>query len=109
MNNKELGNFGETQACWLLKEKGYRILERNWRCPVGEIDIVARRGSMVVFVEVKTRRSLTYGVPREAVTSKKQQRIRKAAWYYIASHHLKTYDMRCDVIEIFINHLESAF
>lgn len=71
MNNKELGNFGETQACWLLKEKGYHILERNWRCPVGEIDIVARRGSMVVFVEVKTRRSLTYGVPREAVTSKK--------------------------------------
>lgn len=109
MNNKELGDFGETQACWLLKKKGYHIVEKNWRCPVGEIDIIARRGRMLAFVEVKTRRSLKYGDPKEAVTSKKRQRIKNAAWYYMASHQMQSYDMRCDVIEIYMNHLESAF
>lgn len=78
----ELGRRGENLASEFLAECGYEILERNWRCPMGEIDIVARDGTEFAFVEVKTRSTRAYGHPLEAITMVKLARLRRlsAAW-----------------------------
>ncbi len=117
MNNKILGNRGEQAAASYLMAHGYQILERNYRCPVGEIDIVASRGTTVIFVEVKTRRSLAYGRPCEAVDYRKQQKIIKTASWYIQGHNLSGRSLRFDVLEVFaqpggsmqVNHIQGAF
>lgn len=112
------GPWGEKIASEFLEEKGYEILDTNFRIKVGEIDIIARDGSCTVFVEVKTRKNSNFGSPSEYVTYQKQQRLRKAAMCYI---HSIDADMRFDVIEVFyhegvggfvlnrINHIENAF
>ncbi len=78
----ELGRFGECVAAHHLESSGYRIIERNWRCTSGEIDIIAEDQSSTVFVEVKTRSSLAFGHPFDAVTPAKLVRLRRlaAAW-----------------------------
>ena len=75
MNNKVLGNKGEEAAAAYLENHGYTVRERNYRSQTGEIDIIASRGRMMVFVEVKTRGSLAYGMPSEAVNIAKQRKI----------------------------------
>lgn len=77
------GNYGETLACEFLKKNGYRILERNYRIRGGEIDIVARDGEYLVFVEVKTRWSHEYGLPSESMTSWKIRALLKTAKFYL--------------------------
>jgi putative endonuclease len=79
LHNNALGAHGEDLAVRYLQGKGLRVLERNWRCRFGEIDVVARDGETVAFIEVKTRRGLGYGYPIEAVTTQKQRRIRQLA------------------------------
>lgn len=99
-NNKLLGAYGEDIACDYLVRKGYRVLERNFTCRAGEVDIIAMHGDIVVFVEVKTRRSEKFGLPSEAVSAAKQNRIVKTALYYMQSRRLLEHMCRFDVIEV---------
>lgn len=108
MNNKSTGQYGESLAASYLKKKGYSILTRNFACRAGEIDIIAKKGRLITFIEVKTRYSLKFGLPCESVTSTKQEHLRKTAECYIAAnsrlYSSKDYfEMRLDVIEILIN------
>jgi putative endonuclease len=110
------GREGERIAVDFLVKKGYRIVRRNYRFGRGEIDIVAQDGAELVFVEVKTRRTSTFGEPEEAVTRKKQSQIRTVAEGYLFEHAIDDQPCRFDVIavtckknEYFISHLENAF
>lgn len=104
-DNKGVGLLGEDLAVSFLEGKKYRILERNYRCKGGEVDIVARdsRDKCLVFVEVKTRRDLSFGVPQLAVTPFKQRQISKAALTWLAKHGQQDADARFDVIAILLN------
>ena len=93
------GRRAEALCAWLLRLKGYRILARNWRTPVGEADIVARRGRLLVFVEVKARPS--HGAGIEAVSPRQRRRVRRAAEVYVSAHPaLAGLDMRFDIMTI---------
>ena len=111
MHRKRLGRAGENAAAKFLKARGYTIVERNFRTPFCEVDIIARKGDVLAFVEVKTRLNENFGRPCEAVTPAKQRLYLRAADYYFA---FKPIDLtvRFDVIEILsgdINHIENAF
>jgi putative endonuclease len=94
-----LGQQGEEAAVHYLQERGYKILERNFRCRAGEVDIIAEEKGDLVFVEVKARSSKRFGDPAEAVTSKKQGQISKAALCYLGDrHHGKA--ARFDVVAV---------
>ena len=81
-HNKEIGRRGEDAAVHFLMRRGFDIVDRNWKCPAGEVDIIAEDGDTLVFCEVKTRTSLKRGMPSEAVTPEKRKRYEKiAAWY----------------------------
>lgn len=88
MNRRKLGKEMENLAAQKLEAMGYRILEANYRCPAGEIDLVARHGSYLVFVEVKYRRGEVSGSPEEAVDQRKQRVISRVALYYLTGHGL---------------------
>lgn len=103
MNNKRLGKYGEDLAQDYLRHQGYKILRRNFRKPYGEIDIIARHNDYLVFVEVKTRSSLDYGRPSEAVNYKKRRTYSKLARNYICNYGFGDYPVRFDVIEIIMN------
>ena len=94
----ELGRLSEDRAAEFLKSLGYKILELRWRCPLGELDIVALDGDVLVFVEVKARSSVAYGFPAEAVTRTKQAKVIKAALVYIKAKALRPEALRFDVI-----------
>jgi len=114
MNIVRDGWAGEKLAADHLRQKGYAILETNYRTPAGEVDIIARDGDYTVFVEVKSRRHLDYGYPREAVGPQKQRRIKKVALYYMAGQKTEI-NCRFDVVEVLemdgteITHIENAF
>jgi putative endonuclease len=95
-----IGKAGEDAAVRYLRQLGYRILERNYRCRFGEIDLIARDGRMLAFVEVKTRRSHTYGPAAAAVTLRKQRHLIKASQAYLI--HRKKADEPCrfDVVTV---------
>jgi putative endonuclease len=95
-----LGKTGEDLACAELCRRGYAILDRRFRTRDGEIDIVARDGGVLVFVEVKTRRSTRFGLPRTAVTPLKQHRIARIARAYLVRRHPRASSCRFDVVEI---------
>ena len=86
-----VGAYGERLAARYLVESGMQILDRNWRCDQGEIDIVAMDGTCLVIVEVKTRRSLAFGSPVEAVSAVKAARLRRLAGCWLADHR-SSYD-----------------
>jgi putative endonuclease len=96
----ERGASGEALACRHLEAEGLVVLERNYKCRSGEIDIVARDGDATVFVEVKERRSASHGAGHEAVTRGKRHRIIRAARLYAAAHGLTEEPMRFDVVSI---------
>ncbi|PKM84409.1 MAG: YraN family protein [Firmicutes bacterium HGW-Firmicutes-11] len=98
-----LGTWGEERAAVYLADQGYEILDRNYRCKAGEIDIVALEGSTVVFVEVKTRCSLACGLPGDSVTNTKKQHIRRTARWYVAEHRMEDRDLRIDVMELLVS------
>ncbi|WP_093883911.1 YraN family protein [Syntrophus gentianae] len=102
MQNLQTGKIGEEMAAAYLEAAGYRILERNYRCPFGEIDIIAQEGDTLVFVEVKSRRSENYGLPQLAVGPEKQRRISKISLFYLQSHRLEPSDVRFDVVAILL-------
>lgn len=115
MNNKTIGNLGEVLAKEYLIKNNYQILETNFRTRIGEIDIVAKKDEIIVFIEVKSRNTIKYGEPLEAVTYKKMQKIIKVAQNYIVYKSRGDNQYRFDVIEVFlnkeekINHIEDAF
>ena len=82
MKRRDTGILGERIAGDFLKKRGYQILETNYRCPHGEIDIIARHGDYLVFVEVRTRKSLRFGSPEESITHAKRQKLIATAWHY---------------------------
>lgn len=94
------GQAGEDLACAQLEQRGLGILERNFRCRGGEIDVVARDGEVVVFVEVKERSSASHGAAIEAVTPLKRRRLLRAARFYAAGHGLLDKPVRFDVVAI---------
>ncbi len=111
---KTVGDFGEDLVEEYLRNKGYDILDRNFRKPFGEIDIIARIDEIVVFVEVKTRKNKYFANPREAVTISKQQKIIKASQAYLMENDLTDSIIRFDVAEVIrvdgeINYIENAF
>ncbi len=95
-----IGRRGEDRAAQYLRRRGYRILARNWRCRLGEIDLIALDGDTLVFVEVKTRRGDVFGAPELAVTPRKQRQLTKAALSFIMSRKLGHLPGRFDVVAI---------
>lgn len=98
--NPELGKSGEALAARLLKKRGYKILETNYRSRLGEIDIIARDRKTLVFVEVKTRASLGYGHPKTAVTPAKQRKISMTALGYLKETDQTRAKARFDVVAV---------
>ncbi len=101
-SNTQTGREGEQLAHAYLQVRGYEIIEHNWRCPAGEIDLVARDGVSWVFVEVKTRRSNKFGMPEEAITRAKQRRLLDCGLTYMAEHALDDAAWRIDVVSIML-------
>ncbi|NLV20992.1 MAG: YraN family protein [Syntrophomonadaceae bacterium] len=111
-----LGRQGEEIAAAYLQQQGYEILARNYRCRYGELDIICKKNNIIVFVEVKTRRSDLFGSPEEAITRTKIQHIKKVALLYLAENKTSCREIRFDVVTILmkadrpeINHIEAAF
>jgi putative endonuclease len=100
INRKSLGDKGEDLAALTLKKQGYKVLERNYRTPLGEIDLIARHGGALVFIEVKTRSTNRFGAGPEAVHYGKQTRYRKLADYYLKQKRLGEVAVRFDVVGI---------
>ena len=95
-----LGRFGEDLARERLKDCGYRILTTNYRCPFGEIDVIARDGDVLVFVEIKTRKNKSLGLVKETVNIRKQRQVSKVALAYMKSHNLWGSKARFDVVAV---------
>ena len=119
MTAKARGDWGEALVAAYLRERGYRILSSKYRCRFGEIDLIAHDGKTLCFVEVKLRGSLSFGLPREYVTARKQERLRATAAYYLAAHNIDEF-CRFDVAEVYadgtqtpentrIEYIENAF
>lgn len=117
-NNRQLlGRSGEDTVARYLQKKGYKILVQNYRCQLGEIDIIARDGDVLVFIEVKTRSGCTFGSPAAAVTPRKQRQISKAAQWYLTEERRFDTPARFDVVAVSsapgtdhrIEHISNAF
>ena len=118
MNNAKqvLGKEGERVAEQYLKKKGYTLVERNYRCAVGEVDLIALDRRVIVFVEVKTRSGHGFGTPLEAVQPRKQRKMIQAAQFFLTQKKLHQRDARFDVVGIswpggqpVVEHIENAF
>lgn len=118
INKKSLGNYGEDLACEFLIQNGYIILERNFNCRFGELDIVSKHKDIIVFIEVKCRYSLNYGLGIESVNHAKVKRILSSSKFYIHLKKLYDVNVRYDIINIDlcleknkknIQHYEDAF
>ena len=102
MQEKELGRKGEEVALRFLKKKGYKIIEKNYVCKMGEMDIIAREKDTLVFVEVKTRTSMAFGPPQLAVNSTKQMQLSKVALYFLKEKRLEEVKARFDVVAVLL-------
>lgn len=103
-SRQRLGKLGEQAVAKHLQRYGYKILVQNYRCKLGEIDIIAKDGPDLVFIEVKTRSGTSYGSPAAAVNSRKQRQISKAAQCYLAEQSLFDSPARFDVVSVFCDH-----
>jgi len=114
-HNQLVGGYGERVAGRYLISQGLVLLDRNWRGPAGELDLVARDGADVVFVEVKTRRSTRYGLPVEAIVPSKARRLRRLAGQWLATNDTAADRIRFDVVSVLLGrsialqHLRGAF
>ncbi len=97
-----VGRYGEDVAARYVQDAGWRLLDRNWRGPDGELDIVAMDGSALVTVEVKTRRGVGFGYPAEAVTPRKVARLRRLTAQWVAAHDARPRSIRIDVIGVLL-------
>ena len=113
MNTTLTGREGEVRAADYLRKQKYEVIGANYRCRFGELDLIAKKRELVIFVEVKLRKNDRFGAAADAVTASKQDKLRKAAASWLASHDCDA-PTRFDVIEIYtdtgrINHIENAF
>jgi len=99
---KELGKKGEEVAVQFLKKKGYRIIERNYTCRLGEMDVIAKEKDTFAFIEVKTRTTTTFGPPQLAVDSSKQNQLSKVALHFLKEKRLEDVKARFDVVAILL-------
>jgi putative endonuclease len=99
---KELGRKGEEKALRFLKKRGYRIIEQNYVCKMGEMDIIAKEKDTLVFIEVKTRTSMAFGPPQLAVTQFKQRQLSKVALHFLKEKKLEDINARFDVVAILL-------
>jgi putative endonuclease len=95
-----LGRYGEEVAAGYLQAIGMAVVDRNWRCDVGEIDIVAREGAVLVLCEVKTRSTEAFGTPMEAITARKVRRLRQLAYRWLCDHDIHAPSIRIDAIGV---------
>jgi putative endonuclease len=102
MQKKELGKKGEELALRFLKKKGYRIIEKNYVCKMGEMDIIAKEKDTLAFIEVKTRTSTLFGPPQLSVTPSKQMQLSKVALYFLKEKKLENVKARFDVVAILL-------
>ena len=112
LNKRRTGSRYEAKAAKYLEDQGIMIVERNYHCFQGEIDLIGKKGELLIFVEVKYRRNEKNGVPSEAVTWQKQQHIRRTAQYYLYSHRYGEIPCRFDVVGILgkeIRWIQDAF
>lgn len=110
MNEKQkFGRAGESFAAAVLELEGYTILQRNYTCRAGEIDLIAERDGELVFIEVKSRRDAAFGLPCEAVTEAKRQHMRKAAAFFLSENCCRWETYTFQVIEVGFNQIENAF
>lgn len=100
MKRRDVGILGEKLAKDFLKKRGYHILESNYRCPEGEIDIIARHKDSLVFIEVRTKRSLQFGSPEESITPSKMEKLRVVAAHYRQTHNNLPPLWRIDVVAV---------
>lgn len=113
---REIGKWGENLACKYLEENNYKIIEKNFLCQQGEIDMIVKDiiKNELVFIEVKTRSNFKYGNPADAVNKQKQKHMIQAIKYYIYKNHIQNIPIRIDVIEVYImenykiNHIKQA-
>jgi putative endonuclease len=103
MKRRETGTMGEDIACDFLGKNGYCIVERNFRCTGGEVDIVARQKDTLVFIEVRTKSSRWFGGPEESITAAKMEKLRNVAAYYWQNHTNLPESWRIDVVAIEMN------
>lgn len=111
---RQVGDFGEEITAEYLENNGYRIIDRNYAKPFGEIDIIAIKDDLIAFVEVKTRKSDAFAYAAEAVDFYKQQRIRRASQAYLMEKNMSDFLMTFDIAEVYldtrkINYIENAF
>jgi putative endonuclease len=99
---RAVGAYGERLAARHLTDNGLVILDRNWRCPLGELDIVARDGDVVVFCEVKTRRGAGFGEPVDAVVPAKARRLRRLAAEWLGAAGVRAEEVRFDVVSVLV-------
>jgi putative endonuclease len=104
----ELGRRGEELAAEYLRDLGFVVLSRNWRCRDGELDLVTTDGTIVVVCEVKTRSGTGYGAPEEAVTPVKAARIRRLAYRWLQENRVGWCDVRCDVVSVLLRPYHAA-
>jgi putative endonuclease len=116
MTRQKLGALGEEAAAALLQSRGYRIVARNHRCRLGEVDLIVEKGEILAFVEVRTRATAAFGGPEETVTLRKQRRVIAAARDYLARRRGPARALRFDVVAVVDNpggpaltHFENAF
>jgi putative endonuclease len=102
MQKKDLGKQGEELALRFLKKKGYRLIQTNYSCKLGEVDIIAREKDVIVFIEVKTRTSTLFGPPQLAVTPAKQNQLSKVALNFLKEKKLEEAKARFDVVAILL-------
>jgi putative endonuclease len=102
VQRQALGRFGEQYAARRLAERGLVVLDRNWRCETGEIDLVLRDGPVLVVCEVKTRRSTRFGSPLEAVTADKAARLRRLAARWVEAHGVRPAEIRIDLVGVLV-------
>jgi len=100
MNRRETGIMGEKLARDFLAERGYKILESNYRCPHGEIDIIARDEESLVFIEVRTKTSHEFGSPEESITAAKKEKLRDTAYHYQQTHDDLPQSWRIDFVAV---------
>ena len=107
--NKEIGNYGETVAGDFLINNGYNILDMNYRNRYGEIDIVCKKNNIIIFCEVKSRYTNSFGNPIESVTYYKQKQIIKLSQIYLLYKKYHNYNIRYDIIEVIFNNKNASF
>ncbi len=109
MNRKYTGTLGEKLAQDFLRKQDYQIMETNYRCPEGEIDIIAKDGDFLVFVEVRTKKSHEFGTPEESITPAKMRKLRAASFHYQQSHQNLPPLCRIDVVAVELDQKSKPF